>query len=154
MTGEYRQGDYSFLLYLNIKRLYSRYDKRLIRVNESRIRTAYGAVHGKVFIDYNGNHLAEPDEPGVPDIKICLGQNLGVLTDKQGYYILSAPTHASEVRVSLDPTTVPAIYTVTHGTQVAKVFRDSLTVVNLSVTPLISIVGTRGHHRAQRAGTE
>lgn len=141
MTGEYRQGDYSFLLYLNIRRLYSHYDKRLIRVNESRIRTAYGAVHGKVFIDYNGNHLAEPDEPGVPDIKVCMGQNLSAVTDKHGYYILSTPARASEVRVSLDPTTVPAIYTVTHGVQTAKVFRDSLTVVNLSVTPLISVVG-------------
>ncbi|MGE5293805.1 MAG: hypothetical protein ACM3VT_03160, partial [Solirubrobacterales bacterium] len=81
LIGEYRQGDYSFVLYLNIKQLYSRYDKRLIRVN------------------------------------------------------------ASEVRVSLDSATVSATYTVTNGTQLTRVYRDSLTVVNLSLTPLISVVG-------------
>jgi hypothetical protein len=141
LSGEYRQGDYSVLLYLNIKQLFSGYDKRLISVNESRIRTAYGAVHGMVFLDYNGDHLRDPDEPGVPNVKVGLSQSLSVLTDKRGYYILSAPANTSEVRVHLDPSTVSATYTVTHGTQVARVYRDSLTEVNLSLTPLISIVG-------------
>ena len=141
VTGEYRDGDYSLLLYLNIRQLYSQYDKRLININESRIRTAYGAVHGKVFLDYNDNHLLDANEPGVPNVKVYMAQSISVLTDEQGYYILSAPPNASEVRVHLDPTTVPATYTVTHGTQVAKMYRDSLTAVNLSLTPLISIVG-------------
>ncbi|MBP7049501.1 MAG: hypothetical protein KBE65_00635 [Phycisphaerae bacterium] len=140
-TGEYRQGDYAFLLSLNIKQLYSRHQKRMININESRVRTAYGAVHGKVFLDYNGNHLPDGDEPGVPDVKVCLGQNLSVLTDKKGYYILSARPNTPEVQVYLDPDTIPAIYTVTHGTQKAKLYRDSLTEVNLSVAPLISMVG-------------
>ena len=102
VMGEYRQGEYAFLLYLNIRQLYSQHDGRLIKVNESRIRTAYGAVHGKVFLDYNGNHLADVNEPGVPNVKVCLGQSLRVLTDKKGYYILSTPPSASEVRVYLD----------------------------------------------------
>ncbi|HNS22544.1 MAG TPA: hypothetical protein PKH24_18720 [Sedimentisphaerales bacterium] len=140
-TGEYRQGDYAFLLSLNIKQLYSRHQKRMININESRVRTAYGAIHGKVFLDYNGNHFPDRDEPGVPGVKVCLGQNLSVLTDKKGYYILSARPNTPEVQVYLDPDTIPAIYTVTNGTQKAKLYRDSLTEVNLSVAPLISMVG-------------
>jgi hypothetical protein len=140
-TGEYRQGDYSFLVSLNIKQLYSRHNKRMININESRVRTAYGAVHGKVFLDYNGNHTLDADEPGVPGVKVCLGQNLSALTDKRGYYILSARPNTPEVQVYLDPGTIPAIYTVTNGTQRAKLYRDSLTEVNLSVAPLISMIG-------------
>jgi hypothetical protein len=74
-------------------------------------------------------------------VKVCLGEMTTTVTDKKGYYILPAPSDASEVRVYLDGSTVPAMYTVTHGTQLAKVYRDSLTEVNLSLAPLISIVG-------------
>jgi hypothetical protein len=37
--------------------------------------------------------------------------------------------------------TVPAIYTVTHGTQLANIVRDSLTEVNLSLAPIVSVSG-------------
>jgi hypothetical protein len=140
-TAEYRHGAYAVLLYFNMTNLYSRHDGRFINVNESRVRTAYGAIQGKVFLDYNGNHLLDPNEPGVPNVKVCLGEMTSAVTDKNGYYILSAPPNTSEVRVHLDVGTVPATYTVTHGTQLAKVCRDSLTEVNLSLAPLISIVG-------------
>jgi hypothetical protein len=140
-SGEYRHGAYSFFLYLNMRNLYSRHEGRFTNINETRVRTDYGAIHGKVFLDYNGNHRPDPNEPGVPKVKVCLGEMTSAVTDKNGYYILPAPPETSEVRVYLDPTTVPAIYTVTHGTQLAKVYRDSLTEVNLSLAPLISIVG-------------
>jgi hypothetical protein len=140
-TAEYRHGVYSVLLYFNMTNLYSRHDGRFTNVNESRVRTTNGALHGRVFLDYNGNHCLDPNEPGVPKVKVCLGDTITAVTDKNGYYILPVPPLVSEVRVHLDVGTVPAIYTVTHGTQLAKVYRDSLTEVNLSLTPLISIVG-------------
>jgi len=140
-TAEYRHGDYAVTLYLNVRNLYTRHDRRLTNVNESRIRTGYGAVHGKVFLDYNGDHLLDADEPGVADVKVHLGPYLTTVTDDRGYYVLSVPPNASEARVYLDPDTVPATYSVTHGTQVARVYRDSLTVVNLGLSPLISVVG-------------
>jgi hypothetical protein len=77
----------------------------------------------------------------VPNVKVYLGEITSAVTDKNGYYILSAPLNTSEVRVQLDVSTVPATYTVTHGTQLAKLCRDSLTEVNLSLAPLISIAG-------------
>ena len=140
-TAEYRHGAYSFLLYFNMTNLYSRHDGRFTNVNNSRVRTAYGALQGRVFLDYNGNHRPDPNEPGVPNVKVYLGELTSAVTDKNGYYILSAPLNTSEARVHLDVGTVPATYTVTHGTQLAKLSRDSLTEVNLSLAPLISIVG-------------
>jgi hypothetical protein len=140
-SAEYRHGAYSFFLYLNIMNLYSHHDGRFTNVNETRVRTAYGAIHGKVFLDYNGNHQLDPNEPGVPKVKVCLGEMTNTLTDKKGYYVLPAPAETSEVRVYLDPSTVSAVYSVTNGTQLAKVYRDSLTEVNLSLAPLISVVG-------------
>jgi hypothetical protein len=140
-TAEYRHGDYSFLLYLNMTSLFARQDGRFTNITESRVRPAYGAVHGKVFLDYNGNHLLDANEPGVANVKVALGEVTSTVTDRRGYYILSAPPDASEVRVYLDVRSVPATYTVTHGTQVAKMYKDSLTEVNLSLAPLISITG-------------
>jgi hypothetical protein len=141
-TAEYRDGAYSFFLSLNMTNLYSRHDGRFVKINDMRVRPSYGAIHGKVFLDYNGNHLLDPNEPGVPNVKVSLDQiGTSALTDKKGYYILSAPSNMSEVRVYLDITTVPALYNVSHGTQLAKVYKDSLTEVNLSLTPLISTVG-------------
>jgi hypothetical protein len=138
---EYRHGDYAFLLYLNLTTLFSRHEGRFTNITESRVRPVYGAVHGKVFLDYNGNHLLDANEPGVPNVRVSLGEMTGAVTDKNGYYILSTPPDTSEVRVYLDVRSVSAIYTVTHGTQLAKIYRDSLTEVNLSLAPLISIVG-------------
>jgi hypothetical protein len=140
-TAEYLHGDYSFLLYLNMTSLFARHDGRFINITESRVRPVYGAVHGKVFLDYNGNHLLDANEPGVPNVKVSLGEITSAVTDKNGYYILSAPPDASEVRVYLDVRSVPATYSVTHGTQLAKIYRDSLTEVNLSLAPLISVTG-------------
>lgn len=135
------EDDYAFYCYMSIQSLFACHRNRLIHVNESRIRTAYGAVHGRVFVDYNGNHLLDSDEPGVPDVKVSLNQLNSAVTDKRGYYILSASTNTGEARVFLDADTVPAIYTITSGVQSAKVYRDSLTEVNLSVAPLISLMG-------------
>ncbi len=140
-TTEYRHGDYSFYLSLTLRTLFSQHQGRLVNVNKSRIRTSFGAVHGKVFVDYNGNHRADVNEPGVANVKVHLGQYLTAVTDREGYYILSSPSHASEVRVYLDPETVPATYSVTHGTQLANVHRDTLTEVSLCLAPLISLLG-------------
>lgn len=140
-TADYRYGDYAFTLYLNLRNLYTQHDRRIVNVTASRVRTGYGAVHGKVFVDYNGNHLLDSDEPGVPNIKVHLGPYLTAVTDQRGYYVLSVPSNTSEVRLYLDPDTVPAIYSVTHGTQLARTCRDSLTEVNLGLSPLISVLG-------------
>ena len=90
-TAEYRHGAYSVLVYLNIMDLYARHDGHFVNVNDSRVRMSYGAIQGKVFLDYNGNHLPDPNEPGVPNVKVCLGETTTAVTDKNGYYTLPVP---------------------------------------------------------------
>lgn len=141
ITGVYRNGEYRVMANLGIRNLYASHKGRLTNVNKHRIRPAYGAVHGKVFLDYNGNILLDPEEPGVSDIKVCLGERRSTVTDENGYYILPRVQNLATSRVYLDMDTVPAIYTVTHGTQLVNIVRDSLTEVNLSLAPIISISG-------------
>lgn len=141
LTAEYRRGTFYALVYLNLVNLYSRHDGHFTNVNESRVRAIYGAVQGRVFVDYDGDHQPDPNEPGVPNVKVFLGDLTSAATDKNGYYILPAPPSATEARIHLDTDTVPATYSVTHGTQLAKINRDSLTEVNLSLAPLISVIG-------------
>ena len=157
MTGEYlldtvgynrlgasasvEDGAYRFTAYLAIRSLFAQHRGRLTNVNERRVRTAYGAVHGRVFMDYNNNLRLDPGEPGVQGVKVNLAGIRSVVTDKNGYYILSNPRGGSSARIYLDIDTVPALYTVTNGTQVAQIERDSLTEVNLSLVPSVSVVG-------------
>jgi len=141
VSANYQEGSYAILCYLNLRDLFSYHDRRLTSLSSSHIQPSYGCIQGKVFLDYDGDHLPDANEPGVPNVKVCLGQMTGAMTDKHGYYVLPVPPDVSQVRVYLDVATVPAVYTVTHGTQLAKVYGDSVTEVNLSLAPLISIVG-------------
>jgi hypothetical protein len=140
VTGGYVNGEYRIGADLATRNLYARHSGRFTNVNEHRIRPAYGAVHGKVFLDYDGDVILDPDEPGVPDIKVFVGARRAAVTNKDGYYILPS-IRDSPARVYLDIDTVPAIYTVTHGTQLANIVRDSLTEVNLSLAPIVSVSG-------------
>jgi len=141
LTAEYQGGEYRVMLYLSIKDLYTRHENKFRNINERRIRTSYGAVHGRVFLDYNDNSRPDPGEPGIPEVKVCLGDIKSTFTDENGYYILPGLPNLSTARIYLDIDTVPAIYTVTHGTQLARIYRDSLTEVNLSLAPMISLAG-------------
>ncbi len=140
-TGEYQDGEYQAMFYLSIRNLYAKHRNLFTNINEHRVRTAYGAVHGRVFLDYNGNYLLDKGEPGVPDVTVGLNGIKSAITDDNGYYILPGLGNGPNARVHLDIDTVPAIYSVTHGTQIANITRESLTEVNLSVAPLISIIG-------------
>jgi len=141
ITTNYSRGEFRLIAQLSIRNLFSHFNRRLINVNKQRIITAYGAVHGKVFLDYNNNHRPDSGEPGVPDIRVGINGIKSTLTDKNGYYILSGISNGPNARVHIDVDTVPAIYTITHGTQLASIVKDSLTEVNLSLAPMISLIG-------------
>jgi len=141
VSTEYRYGKFQVLFYMGMRNMYANHRGHLAKINERRIRTAYGAIHGRVFLDYNGNNRFDPGEPGVPDVKVAIGRTKSTITDKNGYYILPGLRNSAKTRVNLDMDTVPAIYSVTHGTQLAHIMDDSLTEVNLSVAPLITITG-------------
>ncbi|MBN1786868.1 MAG: hypothetical protein JW806_00570 [Sedimentisphaerales bacterium] len=141
LQTEFRSGKWETMLYLTMNDLFSQYEGRLIASNDRRVRGDIGGVHGKVFMDYNANTILDPNEPGVPGIKVNLSRAYSATTDKDGYYILSAPRNIKEARIYLDIDTVPAIYSPTHGMQLVKFSRWGLAKVNLGLTPLISISG-------------
>jgi hypothetical protein len=141
LTAEWDNRDWELAAVLSAKDLLANYQGKLVRARSRRVRADSGAVHGVVFLDYNANAERDPGEPGVPGIRVKLGRLYTAETDDQGYYILPAVSRSRQVRVFLDMDSVPAIYSPTHGTQLANTSRGTLTEVNLGITPLISVTG-------------
>jgi hypothetical protein len=129
------------LLYVDIADTFA-YDRgRPSRIVDRRIRPSAGAIHGRVFLDYNANGELDPGEPGLEGIRVAAGRFYNSITDEDGYYMLPGLNNVRKVRVSLDIDTVSAIHHPTHGTQVAEVTPGCLTEVNLGVAPSIVITG-------------
>jgi hypothetical protein len=64
-------------------------------------------IIGTVFVDTNGNDIQDPDEPGVPGVRLVLEDGTYAITDAEGQYSIygqRAITHA----LKLDPSTLPA----------------------------------------------
>ncbi len=65
-----------------------------------------GVLIGKVFVDRNGNRRPDPDEPGIPTVRLFLEDGTFVITDREGKYSLyglQARTHVLRV----DRSTLP-----------------------------------------------
>jgi len=141
LQTRYQQDEWTAMLFFSLTELYCFNNRRVIRVTDRRINPDRGAVHGMVFLDYNSNGRLDSDEPGIEDVRVRAGKLYAATTDRNGYFILPCLTRAEKFRVSLDLDTVPAIYVPTHGTQTAHVVGGNVTVINLGVTPLITISG-------------
>lgn len=66
-----------------------------------------GIIEGVVFKDFNGNLLQDADEPGVPDIKVRVG-NKEMTTDEYGRYAIYV--EAKRIKISLPPESLPEGY--------------------------------------------
>ncbi len=65
-----------------------------------------GVLIGRVFVDTNGNRRPDPDEPGIPMVRLVLEDGTFVVTDREGKYSLyglQARTHTLRV----DRSTLP-----------------------------------------------
>jgi uncharacterized repeat protein (TIGR01451 family) len=63
-------------------------------------------VAGKVFFDRNGNGGQDPDEPGVPGVRLYTEMGTWVETDEDGKYSLYGLKPTTHV-LKIDPTTMP-----------------------------------------------
>jgi uncharacterized repeat protein (TIGR01451 family) len=68
--------------------------------------TTDASVAGKIFVDCNGNHVQDPEELGIPGVRIVLEDGTALVSDVEGKYSyagLSPTTHVLKV----DVTTLP-----------------------------------------------
>jgi hypothetical protein len=149
-TGRNRVGvrtrlereNWTVLAFLDLKGLVAFDGAKPYYVSSRRINPDRGAVFGRVFVDYNANAVPDEGEPGVEGVRVRITRYYSTTTDKQGRFILPPMGRGRQFRVSLDMDTVPAIYNVSHGTQVVHLEPGALTEVNLGVTPMISVGGS------------
>ncbi len=76
-----------------------------VRINAG-VFTTKGVVLGKIFVDCNNNHIQDPEELGIPGVRLFLEDGTYVVSDSEGKYSfagISARTHVLKV----DPITLP-----------------------------------------------
>jgi len=133
--------DWTVYLFANLSNRFAFPDGRPVRIANRRVYPDRGGVHGRVFLDYNGNGRLDEAEPGLSQVTVLLRSTLTTDTDKDGYYVLPGLRAEREARVSLDIDTVPAIYYPTNGTQMVEIRPRTLTRVDLGVAPAHSVTG-------------
>jgi large repetitive protein len=65
-----------------------------------------GLLLGKVFVDCNNNHIQDPEELGIPGVRLYLQDGSFVVTDSEGKYSFAGLRPRSHV-IKLDNTTLP-----------------------------------------------
>lgn len=56
-----------------------------IRVRDG-VFTEEACLAGQIFVDCNGNSVKDPDEPGMPDVRLYLQNGTWLISDEQGKY--------------------------------------------------------------------
>jgi large repetitive protein len=67
-----------------------------------------GILLGKVFVDCNNNHVQDPEEIGIPGVRLYLQDGSFVVTDSEGKYSIAGLRARSHV-IKLDSTTLPVL---------------------------------------------
>jgi hypothetical protein len=141
MRVDYEDREWRVLAFVSLTDLIAFDRGRPAVLSRKRINPDSGGIHGRVFVDYNANGILDEGEEGLEGIGVLLDERRRTTTDKAGHYSFAAPWNAKNVRVTIDMTTVPAIYSVVHGAQGAGTQPGNLSRVDLAVTPVISASG-------------
>lgn len=98
-----------------------------------------GILLGVVYKDLNHNNKFDEGEPGIPTIKIHIGDNK-YLTDSKGRYF--ARIFAQSVTISLDFNDIPKGYTLgTTGTKKIDIKKEPTTIMNFALSTQSSVSG-------------
>ncbi|MFX8871863.1 hypothetical protein ABTM94_19210, partial [Acinetobacter baumannii] len=68
--------------------------------------TQEACVLGKIFVDCNNNHIQDPEELGIPGVRLYIEDGTYLISDVEGKYSicgLTPRTHA----IKVDKTTLP-----------------------------------------------
>jgi hypothetical protein len=115
---------------------------RPVPLFDSRLDPNSGGVKGRVFLDGNGNGLPDPGEPGLSGIEVITDQGRQTVSTGNGLFVFSNSASMRRTRVSLQPETLPATYSLTQATQEAILRPGVFTEVNLGVAVLGTISGS------------
>lgn len=142
MIAKFDREEWKVEFYINVTELFSFIGGHPRHISSSRrINPDMGAICGKVFLDRNANAVLDPEETGVADVEVLLNNRRSVDTDENGYFIHSLPGNARQVQMNLNPDTIPAIYSCTHGRQKANLRKSEITRIDFGVTPVNIITG-------------
>lgn len=100
-----------------------------------------GGVLGRVFLDRNGNGLADSGEPGVPGIPVSCDLGWGIVSGSDGIFIIPNTGYRRRTRVSLDAKRLPAVYTPTQGRQEAILAPGRFTGIDLGIAVFPAVSG-------------
>ena len=68
--------------------------------------TTEACVLGKVFVDCNGNHVQDPEELGIPGVRLFMQDGTTLVSDSEGKYsVCGVPPRSAVLKV--DPVTLP-----------------------------------------------
>lgn len=136
-------GFWSLEFTFQLKNLFGLYPGGINRLTNVRLEPGQGGVWGQTFLDLNANGVPDSGEPGLSGIDVVVnGQWLTrTKSNKNGFFLATANAPEDSLRISLNAKLLPAIYTVTQGTQLALLESGAFTRVFLGVASLGSISG-------------
>lgn len=76
-----------------------------VRINGG-VFTTDACIVGKIFVDCNGNHVQDPEELGVPGVKLYFSDGSWMVSDSEGKYSVCGMTPTTHV-LKVDPLTLP-----------------------------------------------
>jgi hypothetical protein len=121
-------------------------------ITGGRIDPSAGGIKGRVFIDTNANGVPDAGEPGLPQIEVMDDAGNRTAAGTDGRFVLPGGWNRNQARVSLNSSTLPATYTPTQGTQMARLRPGLFTEVNLGVGVFGTITGSVRDSSMQSSG--
>lgn len=134
------RDEWSVMVVFTVTELFGLLEGRPRRITGMTVSPWTGGIQGRVFEDFDGDGLMDPGEGGIEGIRVSSALT-STTTDERGRFLLPSDHRLRQERIFLDPDTVPATHTPTHGIQTAHVSPRTLTHLDLGVCPAHYVIG-------------